>query len=218
VNETTNRLRSGGGGAQAVLVCCSFAIGEASVYFLFDLMPPALVVHDAIARDSVIPMFLDTMANELTTPRVGAATIMARLADVVVTRVIRIWAEGRSEDTAGWLTAIRDPKIGRALAAIHRQPDRAWSVDALAELAKMSRSLFSERFASLLGVPPAQYLARWRMRLASGWLRNRQVTVAEVAARVGYQSEASFSRAFKRIAGIPPSALRGAERGNLPFR
>jgi AraC-like DNA-binding protein len=208
VNETTNRLRNGGGGATTLLACCSFAIGGPEVRFLFELMPPALVVRDTATRDSAMSAFLDSMADEVMRPRVGAATIMARLADVVITRVIRTWAEDRSEDTSGWLAAIRDPRIGKALAAIHRQPGRAWSVEALADIAQLSRSVFSERFTSLLGTPPAQYLTRWRMQLASGWLRNEQLTVAEVAARIGYESESSFSRAFKRFSGQPPSALR----------
>jgi AraC-like DNA-binding protein len=210
VNKTTNRLRNGGGGARTLLVCCSFAIGDPAARFLFELMPPALIVRDTATRDSAMSAFLDTMADEVMRPRLGAATIMTRLADVVITRVIRAWAEDRGEDTSGWLAAIRDPRVGKVLAAIHRQPARTWSVGALAEIAQLSRSIFSERFTALLGIPPAQYLMRWRMQLASGWLRSDQVTIAEIAARVGYQSEASFSRAFKRFLGKSPSAFQRA--------
>jgi AraC-like DNA-binding protein len=211
VNDTTNRLRNGGGGPQTLLVCCSFSTNEPAAHLLFELMPPALVILGAATQDAVMPMFLNTMADEVGAPRAGAATIMARLADLVVTRVIRVWMESQSADTSGWLAAIRDPKIGKALAAMHRQPARVWSVDALADLATLSRSVFSERFTSMLGTSPARYLARWRMQLASGWLRNDQVTVAEAAARVGYESEASFSRAFKRVLGVPPGTLRRVE-------
>ncbi|WP_437826459.1 AraC family transcriptional regulator [Sorangium sp. So ce1153] len=148
------------------------------------------------------------MADEVLRRRIGAATVMTRLADVVITRVVRAWVESRTEDTEGWLAAIRDPQIGRALAAIHRRPGEPWSVESLADVARMSRSIFSERFAAVVGVPPARCLARWRMHVASGWLRDDRVTVAEAAVRLGYDSEAAFSRAFKRFSGVPPSALR----------
>lgn len=137
-----------------------------------------------------------------------AATMMTRLADIVITRVVRAWAEARTDDTTGWLAAIRGPHIGRVLAAIHRRPGDPWSVEALADIAHLSRSMFSERFAAVVGVPPARYLARWRMHLASVWLRNERLTVSEVSARLGYESEASFSRVFKRLLGVPPKALR----------
>jgi len=133
---------------------------------------------------------------------------MARLADAILTRVIRGWVEARAGETTGWLAAIRDPQIGGALAAIHRRPEHAWSVTALAEVAGMSRSLFSERFTAVVGSSPAHYVARWRMHLAQTWLRAGRVS--EVAARLGYQSEAAFSRAFKRAVGRAPSTLRSS--------
>jgi AraC-like DNA-binding protein len=137
---------------------------------------------------------------------------MTRLADIVITRVIRAWAESQAEGTRGWLGAIKDPQIGIALAAIHRDPGRAWSVESLADVSKVSRSVFAERFNAVVGMPPARYLARWRVHVASGWLRSDRVTVAEAADRLGYDSEAAFSRAFKRISGVAPSTLRGATR------
>jgi AraC-like DNA-binding protein len=98
--------------------------------------------------------------------------------------------------------------IGRALAAIHRQLGHRWSVESLAVVARTSRSIFAERFRSVVGMSPARYITRWRMHVASIWLQTERHTVAEVAARVGYDSEASFSRAFKRILGAPPSEFR----------
>lgn len=208
IDEATNRLRCGGGGTPTLLLCCSFGIGEPAVHLLFELMPPALVINGAKDRDAALLSLLNMMAAEVAAPRLGAATVMARLADLVITRVIRTWLESQSADMPGWLAAFRDPKIGKALVAMHRQPARAWSVEALAELAQASRSTFSDRFASLLGLPPLQYLTRWRMHLASGWLRSDQMTIAGIAARAGYSSEAAFSRAFKRFFGVSPSALR----------
>jgi AraC-like DNA-binding protein len=209
IGERTYRLEAGGHGARTLLACCSVTFEEPALHPLLELMPPALVVRGA-NDDATLRVLLETMGEEVRAERVGAATVMTRLADVVITCVIRMWVESRSEGAAGWLTAIRDPKIGRALAAIHRQPGRAWSVVSLARVAQASRSTFSERFTSIVGMPPARYVARWRMHLASVWLRNDRVTVSEAAARLGYESEASFSRAFKRFLGVPPSALRRA--------
>jgi transcriptional regulator GlxA family with amidase domain len=148
------------------------------------------------------------MASELTDQRVGAATVMTRLADIIITRLVRAWAESQPVDTKGWLAAIRDPQIGRALAAFHRRPSEAWSVESLAAIAGLSRSIFSERFTAVLGVPPARYVAGWRMHLAGTWLTAQRLTISEVASRLGYESEASFSRAFRRFMGDPPSAFR----------
>lgn len=165
-------------------------------------------MRGATAHDATLPALLDAMAGEVIEQRVGAATVLARLADVVITRFVRSWVEARREDTTGWLAAIRDPKIGRALAAVHKRPGDPWSVEALAGVVGTSRSIFCEHFTSVVGIPPARYLTRWRMHLASVWLGRDRVTVAEAAARLGDESEASFSRAFKRLSGVPPSAMR----------
>lgn len=203
-------MRAGGDGAATVLVCCSVGFGEPAVLPLVELMPPMLLLRGGATDDAVLPVLLGAMATEVVERRIGAATVMTRLADVVIARVIRAWVESRTEDTDGWLAAIRDPRIGRALAAIHQQPGAPWSVESLAAVARTSRSTFSDRFAELVGMPPARYLARWRMHIASGMLKNDRESVAAVAARLGYDSEAAFSRAFKRFAGVPPSTLRRA--------
>ena len=216
IGDRTYRLSAGGGGAATLLVCCTIGFEEPAVHPLLELMPAALLVRRGGADDPTLSVLLDAMASEVLAQRVGAATVMTRLADAVIARVVRAWVEARSEQTAGWLAAIRDPKVGRALAAMHHRPGHQWSIQSLADIAKISRSMFSERFASATGMPPARYLARWRMHLASVWLRNDRLTVAEVAARLGYESEASFSRAFKRHLGLPPSALRRSDREQPP--
>jgi len=207
----TYRVSAGGGGDRVILFCGSVSFEEPAVHPLLELMPSMLLVRGAAGDDPALPALLEIMGDELGAQRVGAATVMARLADIVITRIIRSWIEAQREGTTGWLAAIRDPKIGRTLAAIHRDPGNAWSVESLADIAGTSRSVFSERFTNVVGVSPARYLARWRMHVASTWLRNDRLTVAETAARLGYESEASFSRAYKRLMGSPPSAARRNE-------
>jgi transcriptional regulator GlxA family with amidase domain len=171
-------------------------------------MPTVLVVKDATLRDKTMGRILDAMGEEVVQDRLGSATITARLADVLITRIIRNWAESQPAASNGWIAAIRDPRIGRVIAAVHREPGHAWSMDSLAAMARMSRSVFAERFASVMGIPPGKYVAHWRMHTACEWLRSDRTTVAEAATRLGYDSEAAFSRAFKRFAGRPPSAVR----------
>jgi AraC-like DNA-binding protein len=210
IGERTYAMHAGGDGATTVLVCCSVGFGQPAAHPLLELMPPLLLIRGGALTDPVLPTLLDVMASEVLERRVGAATLMARLADVVILRVIRAWVESRTDDIDGWLAAMRDERIGRALAAIHQKPGESWSVESLAAVAGASRSIFSERFAKLVGMPPARYVARWRMHVASGWLENERASVGEVASRLGYESEAAFSRAFKRFVGVPPSTLRRA--------
>jgi AraC-like DNA-binding protein len=208
VSPSVYRLRAGGSGGAALLVCCAVRFEAPAIHPLLELMPEVLHVRGSGSQDPSLPSLLDAMATELTAQRVGAATVMARLADIVITRLVRAWAESRRDETTGWLAAIRDPQIGRALAAFHRRPHEAWSVASLAAAAHQSRSLFSDRFTAVLGMPPARYVARWRVHLAGNWLRHERVTIAEVAARLGYESEPSFSRAFKRFMGASPADFR----------
>ncbi|MBC7807940.1 MAG: AraC family transcriptional regulator [Akkermansiaceae bacterium] len=208
IGDKIYRMSSGGGGATSLLFCCSVSFEEPSIHPLLELMPSVLLVRGVATDDATLPLILEAMASEVMTQRVGAATVLTRLADVVIARIIRAWVEAPHAETTGWLAAIRDPKLGAALAAIHRDPGHPWSVESLAAIAQTSRSIFSERFTGTVGMSPARYLARWRMHVASVWFRSERLTVAQVAERLGYESEASFSRAFKRLVGVPPGTLR----------
>ncbi|HET6148922.1 MAG TPA: AraC family transcriptional regulator [Polyangia bacterium] len=208
VGASIFRLRGGGAGARALLVCCGIAFEAGAVHPLLALMPEVMHVRSARRRDPTLTTLLDTMAVEVREQRMGAATVMARLADIIVARLVRTWVEEQPAAATGWLAAIRDPQIGAALALFHHSPERDWSVDALAAAAHLSRSQFSERFTAAIGVAPARYVASWRMHVASRWLGTSQLSVGEVASRLGYESEPAFSRAFKRITGKPPREAR----------
>ena len=113
-----------------------------------------------------------------------------------------------SETSTGWLAGLRDRHVGRALALIHENPGRAWTIEALADDVALSRSAFYERFLRLIGQPPMQYLTQWRMQAAANLLRQSNAPVASIALDVGYESEAAFARAFKRLVGTPPASWR----------
>jgi len=212
IGNGTYELNSGGGGARSLVVCCTIGFEGPTANPLLELLPPMMHVRHADGGDVDLCSLLAMMAREVEGQRIGSATVMARLADIVMTQVIRTWVETRSTELTGWLAAVRDPQIGSALARIHRSPGEDWTVDRLAALAGLSRSRFSQRFKSLLSVSPARYLLQWRLRLAASWLRNGYMSLSQVASELGYKSDASFSRAFKRFLGLSPGAVRNPRR------
>jgi AraC-like DNA-binding protein len=153
---------------------------------------------------------LQFMASEMASGQPGAETVVSRLADILFVQAVRAHlAQGRAGAT-GWLRAIVDPRIGPALSLIHQRPEEPWTVEALASRVAMSRSAFAARFTALVEEPPLTYLTRWRMHRATRLLRTSPANVGEIAARVGYEAEAAFNKAFKRWIGVPPGAYRRA--------
>jgi len=179
-----------------------------SLHPLLRLMPDVMTVSELTRTESTIPHMLDAMADEIATNRVGACTIVCRLADVLAAQIIRSWVQCGCGNATGWIAAVRHPDIGRVLAEIHASPEREWSVSDLAKLMGASRSSFASKFAEIVGETPARYIAQVRMHQARQWIRRDRARISEVAQRLGYDSEASFSRAFKRILGSSPSHFR----------
>lgn len=134
--------------------------------------------------------------------------MLARLAELMFVEVLRKHISDLPDDARGWCSGIRDPQVGAALHLMHDRPANPWTVEALAREVGMSRSGFAERFASFVGVPPMHYLARWRLQAAASLLTGPRMSLAEVAAAVGYESEAAFNRAFKKHVGLPPGMWR----------
>lgn len=188
--------------------CMDFDLG--SMHPLVSLMPEVMRVDTLVSRYPEILPMLEAMAREATEGRAGYAGILSRLADVVAASIVRAWVECGCGDASGWIAALRDPRLGRVLVALHREPGRNWSVAELAKQMGASRSVFAERFLAVTGVPPLRYLTEMRMRLAAQWMAREGLPIETVALRLGYGSQAAFSRAFKRVTGYPPSQLPSA--------
>lgn len=159
---------------------------------------------------------LKLLSSEAATRSLGAESIITRLSDILFLQAVRAYAGAVSNQQPNWFAAIADPQIGEALAHLHRAPQTPWTVEQLAALASMSRSAFAHRFTQLIGEPPLRYLARWRMHKAIEMIQENRRTTAEIAALVGYESEAAFSKAFKKWNGQGPGAFRRARVNDLP--
>lgn len=190
---------------------CGYLVVDKSTYGnVFTMLPEYLIIrsHQG-AESSQLRALIDLLFAETQAEHLGSAAILDRLADAMMFYIIR-HTLGQGAQSAGLLVALADKQIRPALVAICDKPAQAWTVDTLAELVFMSRSSFAERFNTLVGKTPMEFLTQWRMQLARGWLERDRLSVAEVAQRCGYQSEAAFSKAFKRVAGVGPGEFRRA--------
>ncbi len=209
VTERYERLRYGGGGDECRLICVVVRFDHVAAERLVDALPPVLHLDGWEGGDD--RWLTDTLrfiAREAEALRPGGETVITRLADILAIQMIRHWIETETDVETGWLAALRDDKLGRAIAAIHREPGADWTLESLARTAAMSRSAFAARFTEVVGEPAMRYLTRWRLQLARAALREADDPVGVVAERHGYQSEAAFCRAFKREFGTSPGSDR----------
>jgi AraC-like DNA-binding protein len=205
-------LRHGGGGAATTLVCGAVRFDHPAAHNLVALLPAMIHIEGSNSPQlDWMQHTLRLIAAEAKALRPGGEAVITRLADILVIQAIRSWIEHDPAARTGWLGALHDRQIGRAISLIHRDPARDWSVASLADEVAMSRSAFAARFTHLVDEPAMHYVARWQMHLALDWLKADGASVGEVANRLGYQSEAAFSRAFKRIVGVSPGAARHGE-------
>ncbi|CAM0556559.1 RCS-specific HTH-type transcriptional activator RclR [Vreelandella titanicae] len=186
--------------------CMEFDLG--GMQGLGKLMPTFMVADTQTDRYPGLLPILDSMKREICAGRIGFAGILARLAEVAAAMIVRGWIESGCENASGLVAALRDPRLARAILALHRQPGREWTVAELAAESHVSRSVFAQRFQTTIGMPPLRYATELRMRLAGQWLTHERVSIDVVAQRLGYTSQAAFSRAFKRVTGQPPGASR----------
>jgi AraC-like DNA-binding protein len=190
----------------ARLVCGFLACDARPFNPLLSALPRVLRVSDH--ETGAMSAFVSFAVAESKTPRMGGECVLGRVSELMFVAVVRRYVETLPAGRSGWLAALRDDSVGRVLAALHQSPARHWSLDLLARDVGLSRSVLAERFTHFVGQPPMQYLTNWRMQLAASHLVGSSDGMAAIAERVGYESEAAFSRAFKKVVGVPPSEWR----------
>ena len=209
LSERYEVLRHGGGGEPTLALCGAVQFSHPLAREVLQLLPPLLTLDTMSAPEMEwTRSTLQLMAEEAQALRPGGETVLTRLSDVLVIQMIRAWLREDPAAQAGWLGALSDGQLGKALSAVHRAPGEDWTLQRLASEAGMSRSAFAARFTELVGEPAMQYVTRFRMRTAMDWLCAEGAGMGEVAERLGYRSEAAFSRAFKRTMGMSPGAVR----------
>jgi AraC-like DNA-binding protein len=200
----------GGDGPVSAKIVCGFLACDARPFNpLLDNLPPVIKAKDGEGDDARwLGQFIRLASMESAEKRAGGEGVLAKLSELMFIEVIRRYLANLPPEQAGWLAGLRDPFIGKALSLMHARPQRDWTIETLAKDVGLSRSVLAERFADLVGMPPMHYLAKWRMQIAAGLLSGGNVNIASIAAEIGYASEAAFSRAFKKIVGVPPSDWR----------
>jgi AraC-like DNA-binding protein len=208
------RLHHGGGGSRTGLLCGGFALEGGAAHPVLRVLPVTVLIRGVDGHP--VPWLAATLAllsAETASAAPGAEEIVSRLADALLAQALRVaLAELQSSDGAGVL-ALRDPQMAAAIERIHRRPDHAWTVGELAAEVALSRSAFSARFRQVVGEPPKQYMTRTRLAHAAALLHKTDASLAEIALKIGYGTEFSFAKAFKRTFGIAPGTYRGQQHG-----
>ncbi len=202
-------IHHGGAGGRTRMICgflgCAGAEGNPVISTLPSLLK--LNVEQGGAAEWIRSTF-QYAAEEVSAGRPGSETVLAKLSELLFVEAVRRYAEALPDGQTGWLAGLREPHVARALALLHRDIARRWTVDDLGREVGLSRSALADRFIRLIGVPPMHYLANWRMQVATQKLRNTSASLAQIAEMVGYNSEAAFSRAFKNAFGAAPATWR----------
>jgi len=202
------RIAHGGGGDITQLLC-GFLGSDTPFNPLLCALPPVLKLNvRSTPSGAWIESSFRFAASQIAAGQLGSTIVIAKLSELLFVEAVSQFVANLPAERRGWLAGLRDPQIGRALSMLHARPAEAWTAEGLALEVGMSRSSFAERFASIVGQPPMQYLALWRMHMAAQLLREGHRSVAQVGASIGYESEAAFSRAFKRQFGESPGGWR----------
>ena len=199
-----NVAHYGGGGAPTTIVCGSLSFDRASLKPITQLLPSFILIRADQARTLALNLTMQALTSEMAEQAPGSEVVATRLAEVLFIQLLRAHIGSGSQRSKAWLRAIFDPQIGTALTAIHDRVNSPWTVDSLAGAAGMSRSAFAVRFKDLLEQTPLEYVTAWRMQKAMQLLNQRDKKLIDVARSVGYESDAAFSRAFKRVVGANP--------------
>jgi AraC-like DNA-binding protein len=210
-------LRLGTGPGQTRVLCASYRQDPAVTVPLLTLLPDVLHIP-ARQAGTALDATLRLLASEISQPQPGAAAVLDRIVDILLVQLLRAWlaTDPARARTPSWLSALTDPVAGPALAVLHTQPGRDWTIPSLAAAIGVSRATLARRFPAQVGCTPAAYLTRWRMDLAAVRLRDTDDTVGAVARSLGYTSEYAFNRAFTRDRSIPPGRYRARSRAAQP--
>lgn len=200
--------------ADAVLVC-GFITCDASPFNPLLSSLPRMLHYSPDPRTSWIPDLLRHATMESENKKPGTDAFLARMSEMLFVDAVRNYLSQQTSVEHGWLAGLNDRFVGKALSEIHAAPAKSWTVEELAKEVGLSRSSFHDRFLQFIGVPPMQYLMQWRMQLAASILRSSHYSIAQVAQEIGYDSEAAFARAFKRLTGSPPAQWRKQQKSAL---
>jgi AraC-like DNA-binding protein len=202
-------IHHGGAGDRTQVICGFLGCASAKGNPVISTLPPLLKldVEQAGAAEWIRSTF-QYAATEVAAGRPGSETVLAKLSELLFAETVRRYAETLPDAQTGWFAGLREPHVARALAMLHHEVARHWTVDELSREVGLSRSALAERFIRLIGMPPMHYLASWRMQVATEKLRTTSASLAQVAEVVGYDSEAAFSRAFKKAFGTAPATWR----------
>ena len=203
-------INYGGAGPASAKVVCGFLACDAQPFHpLLENLPPVIKAGDRMDSNAGrLGQLIRLAMIESADKRAGGESVLAKVSELMFIEVVRQYLEALPAEQGGWLAGLRDPFVGKALSLMHGAPAINWTIEKLAKDVGLSRSVLAQRFTHLVGMPPMQYLAKWRMQIASGLLSDGSANVATVAAEIGYASEAAFSRAFKKMVGISPSDWR----------
>lgn len=199
-----------------LVLCAKYLFQGAGAHPLTSLLPPLIHLRAQEAEQQVqLQLLLQVLHHEATQTGTGTELVIPRLVDSLLVFVVRAWLTQQPLTAGGWFGALRDGQISKALGLMHEQPEAAWSLEELARQVGQSRATFARRFLELVGETPVAYLTRWRMCLATKLLRDTPLSLDEIAPRVGYQTAAAFSRAFRRSLGVAPGSFRTSARAPL---
>jgi len=209
-------MQAGGGGATTRFVCGYLTCDPLLCGPILESLPPMLTVNVRTDRAGHwLEQSILHLAEEAASDRAGSEAMLAKLSEALFVDTLRRYVTGLPHPTTGWLAGARDPVVGRSLALLHKRPSHPWTIAELAEEVGLSRSALVDRFTRYLSEPPMAYLTGWRLRLAAEALTSTPKGVADIAADVGYDSEAAFNRAFKRVFGVPPARYRRNSRDSV---
>jgi AraC-like DNA-binding protein len=206
-------VHGGDGDERTRFICGYFGCDARPFNPLLSALPRVICARKPTDGSSWVTDLFGLAIAEGASRRAGGETVLAKLSELMFVEVIRNHLMSLPDDARGWVSGLRDVHIGEALRLIHARPKEEWTLDRLARGAGMSRTAFASRFNHYVGVPPMQYLVRWRLQLAAHLLERSDVSIAQATAEVGYESEAAFNRAFKKFVGIPPGAWRDGRSG-----